>query len=113
MIDEHRLVFIGGVFALKARSELKSGEYLFPKRASVRDVVETMVEGKVVQHLLTIPEGLTSEQIAARLLDSQILTGTIKEMPREGSMLPNSYASGAATPASRRSSACSRRSSRS
>jgi UPF0755 protein len=45
-----------------------------------------------VQHLVTIPEGLTSEQIAARLLDNQILTGTIKEMPREGSMLPNSYA---------------------
>jgi UPF0755 protein len=91
VMDEHRLVFIGGVFALKARSELKSGEYLFPKRASVRDVVETMVEGKVVQHLITIPEGLTSEQIAARLLDSQILTGTIKVTPREGSMLPNSY----------------------
>jgi len=90
VMDEHRLVFIGGVFALKA--SLKSGEYLFPKRASVRDVVETMVEGKVVQHLLTIPEGLTSEQIAARLLDSQILTGTIKDTPREGSMLPNSYA---------------------
>jgi predicted RNase H-like HicB family nuclease len=92
VMDEHRLVFIGGVFALKARTELKSGEYLFPKRASVRDVVETMVEGKVVQHLVTIPEGLTSEQIAARLLDSQVLTGTIKDTPREGSMLPNSYA---------------------
>jgi UPF0755 protein len=91
-MDEHRLVFIGGVFALKARSELKSGEYLFPKRASVRDVVETMVEGKVVQHLVTVPEGLTSEQIAARLLDNQILTGTIRDTPREGSMLPNSYA---------------------
>ena len=51
VIDEHRLVFIGGVFALKARSELKSGEYLFPKHASLRDVVETIVEGKVVQHL--------------------------------------------------------------
>ena len=31
VVDEHRLVFIGGVFALKARSELKAGEYLFPK----------------------------------------------------------------------------------
>lgn len=92
VMDEHRLVFVGGVLALKARSELKSGEYLFPKRASVRDIVETMVEGKVVQHLIAVPEGLTSEQIAARLLDSQILTGTIKDMPREGSMLPNSYA---------------------
>jgi peptidoglycan lytic transglycosylase G len=91
VIDEHRIIFIGGVFALKARSELKSGEYLFPKRASVRDVVETMVEGKVVQHLLTIPEGLTSEQIAARLLDSPILIGSIRDVPREGSLLPNSY----------------------
>jgi UPF0755 protein len=91
VIDEHKLVFFGGVFALKAGPHLKSGEYLFPKRASVRDVVETMVEGKVVQHLVTIPEGLTSEQIAVRLLDNPILTGTIRETPREGSMLPNSY----------------------
>ena len=91
VIDEHELIFIGGVFALRARSDLKSGEYLFPKRASVRDVVETLVEGKVVQHLITMPEGLTSEQITARLLDSAILAGPIKDTPREGSMLPNSY----------------------
>ena len=91
VIDEHPMVFLGGVFALKARTELKSGEYLFPKRASVRDVVETMVEGKVVQHLITIPEGLTSEQIVARLLDSDVLTGNIKDVPREGTLLPESY----------------------
>jgi UPF0755 protein len=91
VIDEHRLVFIGGVLALKARSELKAGEYLFSKHASVREVVETIVEGKVVQHQLTIPEGLTSEQIVARLLESDILSGNIKDVPREGSLLPDSY----------------------
>ena len=91
VIDEHRLIFVGGVFALKARSELKAGEYVFTKRASVRDVVETIVEGKVVQHQLTIPEGLTSEQIVARLLESEILTGNIKDIPREGTLLPDSY----------------------
>ena len=91
VIDEHRLVFAGGVFALKARSELKAGEYLFQKRASVRDVLETIVEGKVVQHQITIPEGLTSEQIVARLLESDILSGNIKDVPREGSLLPDSY----------------------
>ena len=67
----------------------------------MRDVVETMVEGKVVQHLITIPEGLTSEQIVARLLDSEILTGNIKDMPREGTLLPNSYRFPRGTPASR------------
>jgi UPF0755 protein len=91
VIDEHPMVFLGGILALKARTELKSGEYLFPKHASVRDVVETMVEGKVVQHLITIPEGLTSEQIVARLLDSDVLAGNIKDIPREGTLLPESY----------------------
>jgi UPF0755 protein len=91
VMDESNAIFLGGVFALKARTDIKSGEYLFPKHASVRDVVETMVEGKVVQHQLTIPEGLTSEQIIARLLDSDILTGNIKEVPHEGTLLPESY----------------------
>lgn len=83
--------FMGGVMAMGARSELKSGEYLFPKAASLRDVIATMVEGKVVQHNLTIPEGLTSEQIVARLLENDVLTGTIREIPREGTLLPETY----------------------
>jgi UPF0755 protein len=91
VMDEHPAVFLGGVIALKARAELKSGEYLFPRHASVRDVVETMVEGKVVQHAITIPEGLTSEQIVRRLLESDILTGNLKDVPHEGSLLPESY----------------------
>jgi UPF0755 protein len=91
VIDEHRLIFMGGVIALKAKSDLKAGEYVFPKRASVRDVVEILVEGKVVQHQITIPEGLTSEQIVARLLENEMLSGSIKDVPREGSLLPDGY----------------------
>jgi UPF0755 protein len=91
VVDAHPLVFIGGVFGLKARSDLKAGEYLFPKRASIKEVVETLVEGKVVQHQITIPEGLTSEQIVARLLENDILSGNVKDVPREGSLLPDSY----------------------
>src|SRR5215470_14565547 len=78
-LQEDKVVNIGGVFALKARTELKAGEYLFPKRASMKDVVETILEGKVVQHQITIPEGLTSEQIVARLLENEILSGNIKD----------------------------------
>jgi UPF0755 protein len=91
VIEEHRFIFLAGVFVLGARSELKAGEYLFTKHASVREVVETIMEGKVIQHQLTVPEGLTSEQIVARLLEDEILTGNIKEVPREGSLLPDSY----------------------
>ena len=91
VIDNNRWAFIGAVFALKARSELKPGEYAFQKNASLRDVIGTIVEGKVVQHAVTVPEGLTSEQIVARLTDSDIFSGTIREIPREGTMLPETY----------------------
>jgi UPF0755 protein len=50
-----------------------------------------MVEGKVVQHAVTVPEGLTSEQIVARLSDNEIFSGTVREMPREGTLLPETY----------------------
>jgi UPF0755 protein len=83
--------FIGGVLALKASQDLKPGEYQFQKNASLRDVIGTIVEGKVVQHAVTIPEGLTSEQIVARLSDNDIFTGSVREIPREGTLLPETY----------------------
>jgi UPF0755 protein len=91
VIDNNRWIFIGSVIALKARSELKPGEYSFQKNASLRDVIGTIVEGKVVQHAVTIPEGLTSEQIVTRLSDNDIFAGSVREIPREGTLLPETY----------------------
>jgi UPF0755 protein len=91
VINVNPWVFIGSVFALKASSDLKPGEYSFQKNASLRDVIATIVEGKVVQHSVTIPEGLTSEQIVLRLTDSDIFTGSVREIPREGTLLPETY----------------------
>src|SRR6476646_10806461 len=91
VIDNNRWAFIGSVLALKARSELKPGEYSFQKNASLREVIGTIVEGKVVQHAVTIPEGLTSEQIVARLSDNDIFAGSVREIPREGTLLPETY----------------------
>jgi UPF0755 protein len=91
-------VFIAGAFALKARDGLKSGEYQFSKQSSLHDVIGTIVDGKVVQHQIVIPEGLTSDQILQRLLDADILTGNVREVPREGSLLPDSYRETRGTP---------------
>jgi len=91
VINVNPWVFIGGVYALKASSDLKPGEYSFAKNASLRDVIATIVEGKVVQHAITIPEGLTSEQIVARLSDNDIFSGSVREIPREGTLLPETY----------------------
>jgi UPF0755 protein len=91
VIDINPWLFMGAALALKASSELKPGEYAFQKSASLRDVIGIIVEGKVVQHAVTIPEGLTSEQIVARLTDNDIFAGGLREMPREGTLLPETY----------------------
>jgi UPF0755 protein len=91
VIDVNPWLFMGAALALKASSELKPGEYAFQKSASLRDVIGIIVEGKVVQHAITIPEGLTSEQIVARLTDNDIFAGGVREVPREGTLLPETY----------------------
>jgi UPF0755 protein len=84
-------LFVGAALLQKSRGELKSGEYLFPKQASLQEVIGTIIDGKVVQHAITIPEGLTSEQVVHRLLETDVLAGNIREIPREGSLQPETY----------------------
>jgi len=84
-------VFMAGALLYKAREDLKYGEYLFPRNASLRDVVNTIIEGKVVQHSFTMAEGLTSDQVVQRLLENEVLSGNIREVPREGTLLPETY----------------------
>jgi UPF0755 protein len=69
----------------------KSGEYLFKAGVSMNDVLDILSSGRSVQHTITIPEGLTSEQIVARLKENDLLTGEIAEIPLEGALLPDTY----------------------
>ena len=73
------------------RSKVKAGEYLFKQGASLRDVMDTLVSGKQILHAISIPEGLTTLQIVDRLRDSDVLMGDIKDMPKEGSLMPDTY----------------------
>jgi len=84
-------LFVAMALLQKARGDLRAGEYQFAREASLRDVINTLLEGKVVQHNITIPEGLTSEQIVQRLLEMDVLAGNIREIPREGTLMPETY----------------------
>jgi len=90
-VIEQPWVFIGGVLVLKAKDDMKYGEYKFAKQVTLREAIETIIEGKVVQHAFTIPEGLTSEQIVTRLAEVDFLAGNIREIPKEGTLLPETY----------------------
>ena len=71
--------------------KVKPGEYLFKQAASLREVIDELVNGRQVLHSVTIPEGLTSEQITQRLRDNDILSGELLETPKEGALLPETY----------------------
>ncbi len=110
----NRWLFVAGVWFSKEQSNLKAGEYLVPAHASMRDIMEQMVGGRVVVYSVTVPEGLTSRQIVdcleadtalvdgatSGLTERQIdncrkaagvLVGTIDAVPAEGSLLPDTY----------------------
>lgn len=72
-------------------SQIKGGEYLFKKEVSLEQLTATLVEGKSILHSVTIPEGKTSYEIIDILKASTELSGDVKDIPREGSLLPETY----------------------
>ena len=74
----------------RGRGPIHAGEFRFPAHASLRQVLGVLRDAQPAQHQLTIPEGLTSAQIALLLADVGALSGPAPVMP-EGSVLPQTY----------------------
>ena len=85
------MLFMAGLQASGRAAQIKAGEYLFRQNASLNDVANTLVEGKAILHAVTIPEGLTVQQIIERLAENDILTGDVSNPPKEGTLLPDTY----------------------
>lgn len=71
--------------------QLKAGEFEIRKQASLRQVLDTLSEGRAILYRITIPEGLTSAQIVERLKAEPNLEGEIGQIPPEGSLLPDTF----------------------
>src|SRR5271166_4150151 len=71
------------------RGALKRGEYDFKAGVSMNELENELLAHRVVMYKLTIPEGLKSEQIVQRLRENDVLVGDVKEIPREGSLMPD------------------------
>jgi len=83
-------VFMAATQVTRAARRLKAGEYAFPSRATLGQVIEMIRDGRIVRHYVTIPEGLTSAQAVAVLMANPVLTGQVTTPP-EGSILPETY----------------------
>lgn len=74
-----------------ADRKLRAGEYEVPSGASLAGVLNLLVEGRVVRHFVTLPEGWSSLQAVDILNNQPVLTGTVDKTPEEGSLWPDTY----------------------
>lgn len=89
-IIEYPLIFRAAAWATRGAGPLRAGEYLFPAHASLRQILNILRHGAEVQHQVTIPEGLTGQQIADIINALPVATGQVAP-PAEGSVLPQTY----------------------
>ena len=93
VIDDRGLFMTSIIYFtyLRGKGALKAGEYEFRKNATMRQVLDTLVEGKSIDHKIAFAEGLTSQQMVERILANPDLEGTIAQIPAEGTLLPDTY----------------------
>ena len=90
-VIESPSVFELGVRASGNTYRIKSGEYSFPLHASAKLVMNILTDGQTVARRFVAPEGMTSRQLV-ELMDRYIgLTGTVSQIPAEGTLLPETY----------------------
>ena len=73
------------------KAYLKAGEYEFVAGMPMSSVLQQIKDGEVVDRRITVREGLTSHQIVEILKAEEALIGDIIDIPKEGSLLPETY----------------------
>jgi UPF0755 protein len=89
-VIDRPLLFRIGVRLRDRTTELKAGEYAFPAGASMAQVMDMLVQHKVLMHRITIAEGLTSDMALAIVNADPVLEGPAM-VATEGSLLPETY----------------------
>ena len=85
-------VFRLGVRMYGMSRKLKAGEFLIQEHASPKDIMQIMIIGKTITHVLTIPEGLTSQTVINMINEAPGLAGdALTGIPENGALMPETY----------------------
>jgi UPF0755 protein len=90
-VIDSAFTFFVNVVLRRQITQLKAGEYEFPSTRSIATVTRQLIQGKVVQHKITIPEGLTTSEVRDLLLKEEKLQGNLSVGLEEGCLLPETY----------------------
>jgi UPF0755 protein len=70
---------------------MRAGEFAMPAGVSAQGARQILIDGPQVQRRLTVPEGLTTEQILRLVNGAEGLEGEIAIAVSEGELLPETY----------------------
>lgn len=95
-LEQAGVVSSASLFRIAARLDddggpVRFGEYEVPAGASIREVLDLLRSGRVVQYAVTVPEGLTSWEVVELLKTVPELDGSIDAVPPEGTLAPDTY----------------------
>jgi len=83
--------FLLYVKVIATNKKLIAGEYEFLPKKSLKQIVTEISKGESIVRKITIPEGLSSKQIVDLLNNEPRLSGSISEIPKEGTLFPDTY----------------------
>lgn len=84
-------LFIWGARIYGLGTSLKAGEYEFAEPTSMRAVLKKLSLGQVMEHRLTIPEGISSTAALEIINADERLSGETVMALSEGALLPETY----------------------
>ena len=90
-IIENELLFLSLVKIKGLSNKIKYGEYFVEKRVSISSLLEKLSQGVPFQRKVTIPEGLTSNEILKILNNDPRIKGQVVKSVSEGVLAPNTY----------------------
>lgn len=96
-LESEGIISNARLMRLKARidgseQDIKTGEYLIEPKASLKDVLSILIEGRSLLYSITLREGLTTRQMLREIEKHEHLTGELPDpLPAEGTLLPDTY----------------------
>jgi UPF0755 protein len=95
LLAERNIVSNPVVFRIAAKilasDSLRAGEFRIAPGLSPWNVVLTLRDSRPILRRLTVPEGLTVQDVMALLRGDAALTGEMAAVPAEGGLLPETY----------------------
>jgi UPF0755 protein len=93
-VIQDTLLFRVGVRLFGRHRPLRAGEYLFPAGITPQAAMQQMIDGRQIQHRLTVAEGLTNREVLDLVTSAPDLTGATPDLASlgpEGALLPETY----------------------